>query len=64
MNKSVITMLNTMYVIIRPTKDFILPHPARRLEKLPTPGVDEGASSPVKNQPLCSVIGDHVACVA
>ena len=37
MNKFVIKILNTIYVIIRPTKDFIFPNLARRLEKLPTP---------------------------
>ena len=39
MNKFVIKILNTIYVITRPTKDFIFPHLARRLEKLPTPVV-------------------------
>ena len=37
MNKYGIKILNTIYVIIRPTKEFIFPNLARRLEKLPTP---------------------------
>ena len=31
-----IKILNTIHVIIRPAKDSIFPHLARRLEKLPT----------------------------
>jgi len=38
-NKYVIKTLNTIHVIIRPAKDSIFPHLARRLEKLPTPGL-------------------------
>ena len=35
-----IKTLNTIHVIIRPAKDSIFPHLARRLEKLPTPALD------------------------
>ena len=36
MNKYVITTLNAIHEIIRPANDFIFPHLARRLEKLPS----------------------------
>ena len=46
MNKYVIKTLNTIHVIIRPAKDSIFPHLARRLEKLPTPDIGLLAYTP------------------
>ena len=41
-NKYVIKILNTIHVIlIRPAKDFIFLHLARRLEKLPASGLSD-----------------------